>query len=193
MPASVETIKIALQAYGDRYSEVALALADPEILWDERGSRAGAEPVAKRDAVEKAMRAYLQGWKSYSFELEEVAEVTPGEVVVGICREQGVDGNSQPVDRRFGGLWTIKDGKIASWTTYATPREAVKAARGLRGGGDPRPAEPAPAAPKPEPAQRPMEAVPTPPGHEAPPSAAEQKRMRAKARAKLQAQRRAAG
>ena len=190
MPASAELIKVALQAYGDRYSEIALALADPEIRWDERGSRADAEPVAKRDAVEKAMRAYLLGWKSYGFELEEVAEVTPGEVVVGICRERGVDANGQSVDRRFGGLWTIKDGKIASWTTYATPRDAVKAARGLRGG-DPRPAEPATAAPKPEPAQRPMEPVPTPPGHEAPASADERKRMRAKARAKLQ--RRAAG
>ena len=192
MPASTELIKVALQAYGDRYSEIALALADPEIRWDERGSRPDAEPVAKRDAVEKAMRAYLRGWKTYSFELEDVAEVAPGRAVVGICRERGVDAHGQAVDRRFGALWVIKEGKIVSWTTYGTPRDAVKAARELNGDNPPL-AKPAESLPEPAPAQRPMAAVPTPPGHEAPPTADDEKRRRAKARANLQRrQRRAA-
>jgi len=39
MPASLETVKIALQAYGNGDCEIALALADPLIRWDERASR----------------------------------------------------------------------------------------------------------------------------------------------------------
>ena len=58
------------------------------------------------------------------------AEVSPGKVV-GICRERGTDVNGVAVDRRFGGLWVIEGGKIVSWSTYLTPKEAVRAAREL--------------------------------------------------------------
>ncbi|MDP9188586.1 MAG: hypothetical protein M3O25_04985 [Actinomycetota bacterium] len=130
MPASLELVKIAVQAYGDRYCEIALGLADPLIRWDERASRPDGELVWKRDDVQKAMRAYLDGWQEYAFELEDIAEVTPGKVV-GICREHGIDARDLPVDRRFGGLWVVEEAKIVSWSTYLTPREAVKAAREL--------------------------------------------------------------
>ena len=63
------------------------------------------------------MRRYLDGWESYSFELEDIAEVSPGKVVA-ICRERGVDRERVPVDRRFGGLWVVQKAKIASWSTY---------------------------------------------------------------------------
>ena len=74
------------------------------------------------------MRRYLDSWEEYRFELEDIAEVAPGKVV-GICRERGIDRNGVPVDRRFGGLWVVEEGKIASWATYLTPKEAVRAAR----------------------------------------------------------------
>ena len=131
MPASLELVKLAVQAYGDRYCEIALGMADPLIRWDERASRPDGELVWKRDAVQKAMRRYLDSWESYSFELEDVAEVSPGKVV-GICRESGVDATGTPVDRRFGGLWVVEGGKIVPWSTYLTPREAVRAAKAAR-------------------------------------------------------------
>ena len=130
MPASLELVKLAVQAYGDRYSEIALGMADPLIRWDERASRPDGELVWKREAVQRAMRRYLDSWERYSFELEDIAEVSPGKVV-GICRESGVDTSGTSVDRRFGGLWIVQDGKIVSWSTYLTPREAVKAAKQL--------------------------------------------------------------
>jgi ketosteroid isomerase-like protein len=132
VPASLELVKIALQAYGDGYPEVAIGLADPLVRWDERASRSDGELVWKQDAVARAMRRYLDSWQRYSFELEEIAEVSPGKVV-GICRERGVDADGLAVDRRFGGLWVVEDAKIASWSTYLTPREAVRAARELGG------------------------------------------------------------
>ena len=128
MPASLELVKIALQAYGSGDFEIALALSDDNVRWDERASRPDGELVWGHDDVARAMRRYLDGWESYSFELEDIAEVSPGKVVA-ICRERGVDREGVPIDRRFGGLWVVRQAKIASWSTYLTPKEAVRAAR----------------------------------------------------------------
>jgi ketosteroid isomerase-like protein len=165
MSASLELVKLAVQAYNDRYSEIALGMADPLIRWDERASRPDGELVWKRDAVQRAMRRYLDSWERYSFELEDIAEVSPGKVVA-ICRESGIDSTGTPVDRRFGGLWIVEDGKIALWSTYLTPREAVKAAK----------------AAAPVRRAKPADAV-TATQHEKP--TAEEKARAAKARAKL--------
>ena len=133
MPASLELVKIALQAYGGGDCEIALALADPLIRWDERASRPDGDLVWRKEDVQRAMRRYLDGWEQYSFELDDIVEVGPGKVV-GICRERGKPKEGPPVDRRFGGLWVVEDGKIVSWATYLTPKEAVRAAKELLGG-----------------------------------------------------------
>jgi ketosteroid isomerase-like protein len=132
MPASLELVKIALQAYGNGDCEIALALADPLIRWDERASRPDGDLVWGHDKVQRAMRRYLDGWETYRFDLEEVAEVGSGKVV-GICRERGKPKNGAAVDRRFGGLWVVEESKIVSWATYLTPKEAVRAAKELLG------------------------------------------------------------
>lgn len=133
MPASLELVKIALQAYGNGDCEIALALADPLIRWDERASRPDGDLVWGHDEVQRAMRRYLDGWEQYRFDVEEIAEVGPGKVV-GICRERGKPKDGVQVDRRFGGLWVVEDGRIVSWATYLTPKEAVRAAKELLGG-----------------------------------------------------------
>jgi ketosteroid isomerase-like protein len=133
MPASLELVRIGLQAYGNGDCEIALALADPLIRWDERASRPDGDLVWRKREVGRAMRRYLDGWDEYRFDVEDIAEVGPGKVV-GICRERGRPKGGAPVDRRFGGLWVVEKGKIASWTTYLTPKEAVRAAKELLGG-----------------------------------------------------------
>ena len=133
MPASLELVRIALQAYGNGDSEIALALADPLIRWDERASRPDGDLVWGHDDVQRAMRRYLDSWEQYRFELEDIAEVGPGKVV-GICRERGKPKEGVAIDRRFGGLWVVEEGKIVSWATYLTPKEAVRAAKELLGG-----------------------------------------------------------
>ena len=133
MPASLEMVRIALQAYGNGDCEIALALADPLIRWDERPSRPDGDLVWGHDDVERAMRRYLDSWEQYRFDLEDIAEVGPGKVV-GICRERGRPKEGVAVDRRFGGLWVVEESKIVSWATYLTPKEAVRAAKELLGG-----------------------------------------------------------
>lgn len=130
MSASLELVKLALKAYGDGYCEISLGMADPLIRWDERASRPDGELVWKQENVRKAMRRYLDSWQEYRFVLDEIAEVAPGKVV-GICREEGIDADGVSVERRFGGLWVVEDGRIVSWSTYLTPKEAVRAAKEL--------------------------------------------------------------
>ena len=133
MPPSLELVKIALQAYGNGDCEIALALADPLIRWDERASRPDGDLVWRKQDVQRQMRRYLDSWESYRFELEDIAEVGPGKVV-GICREHGKPTDGVPIDRRFGALWVVQDSKIVSWVSYLTPKEAVRAAKELLGG-----------------------------------------------------------
>jgi ketosteroid isomerase-like protein len=195
MPASLELVKIALQAYGNGDCEIALALADPLIRWDERASRPDGDLVWKHEDVQRAMRRYLDSWKTYRFDVEDIAEVGPGKVVA-ICRERGEPKDGAEVDRRFGGLWVVDQGKIVSWVTYLTPKEAVRAAKDLLGGSLDKSqvkrrtgATPAPAAewtpPAPTPESAPAEASsPERPRKKALTLSEEQKRA-ARARAKL--------
>ena len=178
MPESLELVKIALQAYGNGDCEIALALADPMLRWDERASRPDGDLVWKHEQVQRAMRRYLDGWESYSFEVEDIAEVGPGKVVA-ICRERGKPKDGSPVDRRFGGLWVVERGKIVSWVSYLTPKEAVRAAKELLVS---EPEQPAPAAPV-------AAAPPEAPADERPRKRAltksEEQKRAARARAKL--------
>ncbi len=201
MPASLELVKIALQAYGNGDCEIALALADPLIRWDERASRPDGDLVWKHEDVQRAMRRYLDSWQSYAFEVEEIAEVGPGKVVA-ICRERGKPKEGVDVDRRFGGLWVVEEGKIASWVTYLTPKEAVRAGRELLGGridqskikrrtgptAAPRTEAPAEAPPAPvqAPVEAPkIEASPDERPRERPLTKSEEQKRAARARAKL--------
>jgi ketosteroid isomerase-like protein len=182
MPASLELVKIALQAYGNGDCEIALALAGPHIRWDERASRPDGDLVWGHDKVKRAMRRYLDSWEDYRFELEDIAEVGPGKVV-GICRERGKPTDGPAVDRRFGGLWLVDHGKIVSWATYLTPKEAVRAAKELLGGRIERP--------KVKPAPEPESVQPSiqPPAEERPRKKAltksEEQKRAARARARL--------
>ena len=193
MPASLELVKIALQAYGNGDCEIALALADPLIRWDERASRPDGDLVWGHDEVQRAMRRYLDGWEQYRFDLEEIAEVGPGKVV-GICRERGKPKDGVQVDRRFGGLWVVEYGKIVSWATYLTPKEAVRAAKELLGGQlkpeqikkrtgpVPKPREASESAPQPAPAEA---SSGNRPRGERPLTKSEEEKRAARARAKL--------
>jgi ketosteroid isomerase-like protein len=160
MPASLELVKIALQAYANGDSEIAIALAGPHVRWDERASRPDGDLVWGHDKVQRAMRRYLDSWETYRFEVEDIAEVGPGKIV-GICRERGKPKEGVAIDRRFGGLWIVEAGKIVSWTTYLTPREAVRAAKEL-GGPQAKPAQPKPVA-DPKPVAAPAAVVPAEP------------------------------
>jgi ketosteroid isomerase-like protein len=133
--AALELVKLALRAYGLGDPEITVQLCASLIHWDERASRPDAELVSGQAEVLKAMRSYHGGWERYRFQVEKIAEVGNGRIA-GLCRERGLekDADGGEVDRRYGALWVVEGSKIASWTTYSTPAEAVRAGRGLAPG-----------------------------------------------------------
>lgn len=126
--AALEVVRIATQAYASGDPEISLQLADPNIGWDERASRHDGEIVVGQRDVLMAMHRYFDGFESYSFKVEKLAAANDS-AIVGVCVEKGVTLEGVPVDRRYGALWIIRDGKIVSWTTFLSPREALRAAR----------------------------------------------------------------
>ena len=128
MAAALEVVRIATQAYAAGDPEISLQLADPKIGWDERASRYDGEIVVGQRDVLLAMHRYFDSFESYSFKVEKLASANDS-AVVGVCVEKGVTLEGLPVDRRYGALWIVRDGKIVSWTTFLSPREALLAAR----------------------------------------------------------------
>lgn len=126
--AALEVVRIATQAYAAGDPEISLQLADPNIGWDERASRHDGEIVVGQRDVLHAMHRYFDGFDSYEFKVEKLAAASDS-AVVGVCVEEGVTLDGLPVDRRYGALWIVRDGKIVSWTTFLSPREALLAAR----------------------------------------------------------------
>lgn len=126
--AALEVVRIATQAYAAGDPEISLQLADQNIGWDERASRHDGDIVVGQRDVLVAMHRYLDGFESYSFKVEKLAAASDS-AVVGVCVEQGVTFDGLPVDRRYGALWIVRDGKIVNWTTFLSPREALLAAR----------------------------------------------------------------
>jgi ketosteroid isomerase-like protein len=126
--AALELVRIATQAYAAGDPEISLQLADPNIGWDERASRHDGEIVVGQRDVLLAMHRYFDGFEEYSFKVEKLASASDS-AVVGVCSEHGTTVDGLPVDRRYGALWTVRDGKIVSWTTFLSPREALRAAR----------------------------------------------------------------
>lgn len=125
---ALEVVRIATQAYSAGDPEITLQLADPMIGWDERASRHDAEAVVGQRDVLMAMHRYFDSWEEYEFAVEKLA-VASDSAIVGVCTEKGISREGVPVDRRFGACWVVQDGKILTWTTYLSPREALLAAR----------------------------------------------------------------
>ena len=141
---------------------------DPMIRWDERASRPDGELVWGHDDVAKAMRRYLDGWEQYGFELEDIAEVAPGQGRRHLPRARRRHARASRWTAASAASGSSRGRKIASWSTYLTPKEAVRAARELVAG------EPPPPKPKSgrarsrrrarRPSQTPAKAAPPSPG-----------------------------
>ena len=190
MSAALELVKIALQTYGTGDCAITMQLSDPLVRWDERASRPDGELVWGQEEVLDAMHRYLDSWQEYRFEVEKIAEISPGRIVT-LCRERGTDESGTPVDRRYGGLYVVEGGKIVSWATYLTPKEAVRAAKELDGArfreeeGTPQAAQ-SKRPPRRPAAKKPARAEPAGPSEQpAPADFSEEQRKAAKRRAAL--------
>jgi ketosteroid isomerase-like protein len=124
---AVELVRIAMQAYGQGDYEIALALADPLLRWDERPAYPDGELVWGHDEVLRFLRRHDAEWEQYEFRLEELIDA--GDRVIAVYRERGWSLEGVPIGERHASVWTVEDGKIVACSIYLTKEEALRAAR----------------------------------------------------------------
>ena len=74
-----------------------------------------AGPVQGRDAIEKFIRGFAGGWTKTDWDILNLAET--GDVVIAELLDRTQAGDKS-VDLPCTGVFTIRDGKIASWRDY---------------------------------------------------------------------------
>jgi ketosteroid isomerase-like protein len=105
-------------------------LMDPEI---EYVNPAGAvEPGTRRgrEAFRRALEKVFEGWETWDVDPEEFRGVGDQVAVVVRYKARG-RGSGVEVKGRESALWTLRDGKVASYAWFHEPADALEAA-GLR-------------------------------------------------------------
>ena len=105
-------------------------LMDPEI---EYVNPAGAvEPGTRRgrEAFRLAVQRVFDGWETWDFDPEEFRDVGDQVAVVVRYKARG-RGSGVEVEGRESALWTLRDGKVASYAWFHEPTDALEAS-GLR-------------------------------------------------------------
>ena len=88
--------------------------------------------VAERQDLEQFRKKnWIGTFEEYRYEVERLTDLGSGAVVVAASETGRGKGSGAPVDRSFGVLYTVIEGKIARMTTFGTEQDAREAA-GLR-------------------------------------------------------------
>ncbi len=137
---NVELIRAVLEAYQQpevialvANGELDLATVDPEVEWD--ASRLGdmipdlAEVYWGHEGVRTYWRRWFDAWRDLKFEVEDVLDA--GDEVVVLIRNQrqwgrhsGICTELPPYAQGF----TVREGKLVRWRTFADQESALKAA-----------------------------------------------------------------
>lgn len=128
---NVELVRSILEMFANRDHEAVFAFYDPDIEWnagpghaeDLRGVYRG------HDGVRTYWRRWLEAWKDLDFELEDVLDA--GDEVVALIRNQRQWGRHSGIVTEiapYGLVFTIRDGKVVRWRSYADQESALEAA-----------------------------------------------------------------
>ena len=90
------------------------------------------EAIYGREAIAEFMRRWIGTFGEYRYELERLTDLGSGVVLAAASETGRGKGSGAPVDRSFGVLYTVIDGKIVRVTMFRTEQDALEAA-GLRG------------------------------------------------------------
>jgi ketosteroid isomerase-like protein len=128
-----EIARAAFEAMAQRDWDELSKWLDPEVEW--RNPEYAVEPGIRRgrDEFQRAVEA-VGGEVGGAFDLTRVEaeafEEVGEHVVMSFWLRGKGSGSGIPIDRRFGGLYGIRGGKVVSYKWFRNPEEAFAAARG---------------------------------------------------------------
>jgi ketosteroid isomerase-like protein len=96
-----------------------------EMTTPPRGTDAGT--YRGREEIMRYSQGWMDAFDAWNIEPEEIFE-SGDQVAVFSKRRLRPKGSSAEIETRNGSLWTIRDGKVASWQIFPKPEEALEAA-----------------------------------------------------------------
>ena len=125
---NVEVVRRMYDAYLSGDFETALALIDPEVVFDV-SIRPEGKVYRGHEGVVEALRTWTGTWEAFRMEVEEIIDA--GDQVVAVDTQSGRGrGSGLPLAQQTASVFTISDGKIVK-VLWLTSREKALEAAGL--------------------------------------------------------------
>ena len=123
----IAVVRGHLEGFRSLDAERTLSFLDPHVVLDISRTGGDEEAIHGREGIAVFMRRWIGTFERYQYEVERLTDLGSGAVVVA-ARETGRGkGSGAQVDRSFGVLYTVIDGKIARMTMFRTEQEALEA------------------------------------------------------------------
>ncbi len=131
---NVEIVRRVYDAVSRRAAETVFALYDPEIEWD-MTHHPYADLMERRvyhghEGLRTFWREWYEAWENYEDIVEELIDAGEHVIAVATTRARG-RASGVTMERGWGGVFTIRKGKIIRVAWFLTRAEALEAV-GLR-------------------------------------------------------------
>jgi ketosteroid isomerase-like protein len=126
---NVEIVRSIFEAGLRRDSETALALYDPEVVWDVsrlEGADFGEGVFHGHVGLRQWFREWYAAWENTVNDLEEVIDAGGHVISVHTQRSRG-RASGVAVETRQYAVWTVRAGKVVRTVWFLTREEALEA------------------------------------------------------------------
>jgi ketosteroid isomerase-like protein len=114
------------EAVTRRDTEGAVRECHPEIRFFSVLATVEGRTFEGHDGIRDYLDSVAAAWEEWRVELDEVREGPDGRVAMDMTMHVSGKGSGVTLDRRFGHVWTIRDGLLWECTTYDDPRDAFE-------------------------------------------------------------------
>ena len=130
---NVEIVRRILEAANRHDGSAALALYDPEVVWDHthgpiRELMGGPNVYYGHDGLRRWFGEFYEAWDDVQAEILELTDA--GEQVISVTNYRARGGASGAVVEiaAMAGLWTLREGKVVRAAWFRTREKALEAA-----------------------------------------------------------------
>ena len=125
--ANVEIVRLGYEAFNRGDVDAVLDLCDPDVEWEDIPSLDIPAAVGK-DAVRAYFETVMAAWERARREPVEMIDLGEDRVLV-LCHVTARGrGSGIELDVDIGDLLTLRNGRVACWTSYASWAQARRAA-----------------------------------------------------------------